>query len=527
MHVNAADVTFRHRTTTQCVRSVSMPHILVLIALSLATLTAPVVAQDQPFEQDYGAPPVSPTAADERLAAVEQKRQLQERSLVRNVPFDNIGPTIISGRVVDVDVNPDDPTHFYVAYASGGLWRTTNNAQSFEPLFDEQSSMTIGDIFVDWDDGETIWVGTGENNSSRSSYAGTGVFVSRDRGETWEHRGLDESHHVGRIVVHPNDPRTLWVAAMGHLYSPNEERGVYKSTDAGATWQKTLYVGPNTGAIDLVIDPREPDVLYAAMWERARRAWDFDEDGRGSGIYKSNDGGATWTLLTTDDRGFPTGPGVGRIGLAVYPQNPNIVYALLDNQYRRPEDEVDERPALTKDMLREMTRAEFLRVGEEALEDYLLRNGFPASYTTQSIFEMVRDGELEPVALVEYVEDPNRELFETPVIGAQVYRSDDGGQSWRLTHDDYIDEMYYSYGYYFGEVRVAGDDPDRLPVGKPLEGVSFLLVGVGGHGGDAFVRFCASGRSEGRRQPLGHSDRVDAAGYRLRKTSTPPFISMV
>ena len=418
-------------------------------------------------------PPVAPTSAEARLARFESKARLQANSLVANVPLRNIGPAVMSGRVVDVDVWPDDPSHFYVAYASGGLWKTTSGGTTFTPLFDDQAAMTFGDIAVDWEHGgrtsETIWAGTGENNSSRSSYAGTGVYKSTDGGRSWQHMGLAETHRTGRIVLHPDDPNTVWVAAIGALYSPNEERGVYKTTDGGETWRKTLFVNDTTGAIDLVIDPTDPDVLYAATWHRERKAWNFVEAGTGSGIYKSTDGGETWRLLSTEASGLPTGADVGRIGLAIYPGDPDVLYALIDNQARRPEEVDEETPALTRERVREMSREEFLEVGAEALEDYLERNGFPAAYTAQSILEMIEGGELEPIALVEYLEDANESLFETPVIGAEVYRSGDGGRTWQKTHAHYLDNVYYSYGYYFGEIRVAPDDPQKIYImGVPI-----------------------------------------------------------
>jgi photosystem II stability/assembly factor-like uncharacterized protein len=392
---------------------------------------------------------------------------------VANVPFRNVGPTVMSGRVTDVDVSPSDPTTFYVAYASGGLWRTTSGGADFEPLFDEHASMTLGDIAVDWrdpeGDGETIWAGTGENNSSRSSYAGTGLYKSTDGGQTWQHLGLADTEHTGRIVLHPDDPETAWVAAIGALYSPGPDRGVYKTTDGGTTWDQVLFVNENAGAIDLVIDPSDPDVLYASAWERTRRAWDFTEAGAGSGIYKSTDGGDSWALVTTPDSGFPTGPEVGRIGLAIFPGDPQILYASVDNQGRRPEEDAEADTLLTKDALRAMSREAFLALAEEEINDFLDRNGFPLSYTAQSVLDMVRTGKIEPIALVEYLEDANRELFDTPVIGAEVYRSNDGGRTWRRTHEGFIDDLFFSYGYYFGEIRVAPDDPERVYLlGVPL-----------------------------------------------------------
>ncbi|ARA92880.1 glycosyl hydrolase [Rhodothermaceae bacterium RA] len=418
----------------------------------------------------------TPTPAEPRLRGFDQRRALIEGSLVRNLELHNIGPTVMSGRVVDLDVNPADPTTFYVAYASGGLWKTTTNGIAFTPLFDAEAVMTLGDIAVDWRHGETIWAGTGENNSSRSSYAGTGVYRSTDGGATWVHRGLAETQRIGRIVLHPDDPNTLWVAALGPLYTTSPHRGVYKTTDGGATWTQTLFVDDTTGVVDLVLDPTNPDVLYAAAWHRLRRPWDFIESGGGSGIYKSTDGGNTWTRLTTPGSGFPTGAGVGRIGLAVFPGNPALLYALLDNQDRRPPEEEEAQEGLVREDFLGMTRDALLALDAALLEAYLRDNRFPAKYSAQRVREMVERGEIQPAALAEYLDDANAQLFDTPVIGAEVYRSDDGGQTWRRTHEDYIDNLYYSYGYYFGEIRVDARNPDKLY----LLGVPILTSDDGG-----------------------------------------------
>ena len=172
------------------------------------------------------------TPADDRIKSFEKRLELKNKSYAKGLEFRNVGPVVMSGRVVDIDVNEKDPTHFYAAYASGGLFVTKNNGITFDPVFDKQEVMTIGDIAVDWDKG-TIWVGSGENNSSRSSYSGTGVFKSTDWGKTWKNTGLPESHHIGRIIIHPGNPDIVWVAVLGHLYSPNEERGLYKTVDGG------------------------------------------------------------------------------------------------------------------------------------------------------------------------------------------------------------------------------------------------------------------------------------------------------
>lgn len=417
--------------------------------------------------------PVAATSLADRETAESVRAKLYEQSAFKSVPNVNVGPTVMSGRVADIDVSPFDPTHFYVAYASGGLWRTRNNGQSFEPIFDYEPSMTIGAIAVRWSASgdDDIWVGTGESNSSRSSYAGTGVYRSVDGGETWTSLGLGATQHTGAIALHPENPNVAWVAAVGHLYSSNEERGVYRTEDGGATWTRALYVNDHTGGISLEIDPSNPNVLYAAMWERERRAWNFVESGSGSGIYKSIDAGRTWRKLSTEKSGFPTGEGVGRIGLSVFAGNPAIVYALLDNQDRRPADPDDagDDSGLTRDDLRSMTRTQFLALEKKDIEDYLSANRFPRKYDYDTVRKMVADRTIEPVALVEFVEDANTRLFETQVVGAELYRSDDGGESWRKTHDEYIDGLYSSYGYYFGVVAVSPLNVDEVFIlGVPL-----------------------------------------------------------
>ncbi|HED07551.1 MAG TPA: glycosyl hydrolase [Ignavibacteria bacterium] len=409
-----------------------------------------------------------PTKASQRFEAFKQKQKLQQNSLLKNVKLRSIGPSIMSGRVVDIDVSPVDPTNFYVAYATGGLWITRDNGISFTPLFDNEVSMTIGDIAVDWNHGETIWIGTGENNSSRSSYAGTGIYKSNDKGKTWQYTGLAETQHIGRIIISPDDPNTVWVAALGHLYSPNKERGVYKTTDGGKTWKQTLFIDDNTGAIDLVIDPNNTNVLYAAIWHRIRRAWNFVESGKTSGIYKSKDGGETWELLTTKQSGFPTGNGVGRIGLAVYKNNPQIIYAIVDNQDHRAKKEGKEKPAITKEMLKNISVKDFLNLNEDDLNNFLDTKDFPRKYSAAKIFDMVRKGKIKPKALVDYLTDANRNLFNTPVIGAEVYRSDDAGKTWKKTNKDYLDDLFYTYGYYFGEIRVEpNNDKSVYIMGVP------------------------------------------------------------
>lgn len=405
-----------------------------------------------------------------RSSALESRNKLIQESSAAHIQSTNIGPTIFSGRVTDIDVNPNDPSIFYVAYATGGLWKTENNGTTFTSLFDYQPVMTIGDISVNWDNG-IIWVGTGEVNSSRSSYAGNGLYKSTDWGKNWEYKGLPESHHIGRIITHPKNDNVIWVAVLGHLYSTNKERGVYKSIDGGSTWNKTLYINNNTGAVDLIIDPDDENILYATTWERSRRAWNFQESGEGSGIYKSIDAGNTWVKLNTPESGFPTGNGVGRIGLTIANKDGrSYVYAIVDNYNRRPKENNEENlDKIDKDLLRNISKDEFSKLENDKIEKYLRDNNFSEKHTAISIKSKIANEEIKPVHLVEYIENANALLFDTPVVGAEVYKSIDGGDNWDKTHTDYLDGVFSSYGYYFGMIAVNPSNHNQLYImGVPI-----------------------------------------------------------
>ncbi len=422
---------------------------------------------------------IKATSAQERLKSIDQRKQLLSRSTLNETGFRNIGPSIMSGRVVDIEVNPQDPTEFYVAYASGGLWHTQNNGQSFAPIFDSVDVLTIGDIAVNWQN-RHIWVGTGEVNSSRSTYAGLGVYRSANNGKSWEYLGLPESHHIGKIQLSAKDPNTAWVAVLGHLYSESKDRGIYKTTDAGKTWNQTLALDANTGAIDVDMDPSNEQVLYAAMWYRTRTASNFEESGKTSGIYKSTDGGDKWTLISTPTSGFPSGDGVGRIGLAVYPKNPSIVYAIVDNNFHQPDTAVQKAADTSRYVLRDfkaLTVDQFLALDDKKLNAFLKspRNGIPTKYSAENIKQDVKSGKLAPNCIWDYLYDANTALFETPIYGAQVYRSDNAGLSWVKTHAKPI-ELYSTYGYYFGKVFVSPSNPDKIAI----TGVSVLLSTDGG-----------------------------------------------
>ena len=396
-----------------------------------------------------------------------------QTSLVKNVPFVNIGPTIMSGRIVDVDVNPNKPTEFYAAYASGGLWFTNNNGTSFTSVTENAPTQNMGDVAVDWNNG-TIWIGTGESNSSRSSYAGIGILKSTDKGKTWQNVGLKNSQHIGKIIINKNNPNEVVVGVIGNLYTPNAERGIFKTSDGGKTWKSVLFIDENTGVIDISASPTNSNILYAATWERNRKAWNFDGDGENSAIYKSTDAGETWSKLTIEGSGFPTGKGIGRIGLAAF--NNDIIYALLDNQFLRPEDVKKDSEGLKKDDLRNMSTSDFLKLENKRLNLYLKENDFDSKYTAEFVKESVKKGKIVPNDLVSYLEDANFVLLNSEVIGAELYKSIDGGKTWKKTHDTYLDDVYSSYGYYFGTIAVNTSNENQVYIG----GVPLLKSDNGG-----------------------------------------------
>lgn len=241
--------------------------------------------------------------------------------------FRSIGPALTSGRISDIAIHPSDPRVWYIGAASGGIWKTENAGTTWRPIFDGEGSYAIGALAIAPSDPLIIWAGTGENNSQRSVGYGDGVYRSIDGGVTWKNMGLKHSGHIGRIAIDPTDPLTVYVAAQGPLWSGGGDRGVYKTTDGGATWTLVL-AGANewTGASEVHLDPRDPKIVYAVMWQRFRRQWGFIDGGPGSGIHKSTDGGKTWTTLTS---GLPSGD-LGKIGLAISPVDPPTIYAVIE-----------------------------------------------------------------------------------------------------------------------------------------------------------------------------------------------------
>ncbi len=349
-------------------------------------------------------------------------------TLFDKLAWRNLGPFRTGAWLTAIAV-PETPqtAHlytFYLGFRNGGVWKTVNNGTTFEPVFDAQSSLSIGAIDVAPSDPNIVWVGTGEAYSARSSYSGDGVYKSADAGKTWTHMGLRDTQHISRLLIHPKNPNIVYVAAMGHLFTPNEERGLFRTDDGGKTWKKILYVDNNTGVIDLVLNRRNPDVVFAVTYELKRKPWDLDIGGPGSGIWKTTNGGKTWTKLTG---GLPAGR-IGRIGIDLYQANPNVLYAIVENANpRKPTEQ-----------------------------------------------EAARDRE--------------RPKPSETVIGNQVYRTDDGGKTWRMTHDPSI-TVGSKAAYSFNIIRVNPGDVNHIAVisdampnssdgGKTWQGTSWPPKGM-------------------------------------------------
>lgn len=263
----------------------------------------------------------------DKPAAAEVKDPMNAGTFT-GLPLRAIGPAVTSGRVIDLAVDPKDPRVIYLAAASGGVWKTTNAGTTWSPIFDGQISYSIGTVVLDPNNSNVVWVGTGENNSQRSVGYGDGVYKSLDGGKSWSQMGLKASEHIGKIVIDPRNSDVVYVAAQGPLWSAGGDRGLYKSTDGGKEWKKVLEVSEHTGVSDLVIDPRNPDVLYAASYQRRRHVWTLINGGPESALHKSTDGGATWRKIS---KGLPA-EDMGRIGLAISPINPDVLYAVVESK---------------------------------------------------------------------------------------------------------------------------------------------------------------------------------------------------
>lgn len=345
----------------------------------------------------------------ERLAMYEVHEQMRNSSTFSELHWQFIGPTNISGRCTDVEaVGPKGLSYtIWVATASGGIWKSINEGVTFTPVFENQGTSTIGDLAVSPSNPDIVWAGTGEANIFRSSNPGCGVWKTINGGDTWEHMGLEETFTISRILVHPDNPDVVYVAASGHEWTENKDRGLYKTTDGGKTWDKILYKGRETGVNDMVMDPRDPDVIYATTWQRTRLKWNDPrtyETHKNNGIWKTTDGGKSWQRLSD---GLPESKYMGRTGIDIARSRPDIIYAFVD--------------------------------------DY-------------EVAFKAEEGELDAYGRPK----------ENVIKGATLYRSDDRGESWKqvsgLTEETkkYMSGHSGTYGWVFGQVRIDPNDENRV-----------------------------------------------------------------
>jgi len=343
--------------------------------------------------------------ADDLRAAYDTYRSMQRGSPYAPLRWQPLGPTNISGRATDIAVaDRGSSRRIYAAYATSGVWQTDDNGTTWQPIFENYASTSIGDLATAPSNPDVLWVGTGEANIFRASMPGVGIYKSTDGGRTFTHAGLADTQTIARIIVHPTNPDIVYVAASGHEWTDNENRGVFKTTDGGRSWRKVLYRSPRTGAIDLVMDPGNPNVLYAAMWQRIRRKWSDPRVEPGyqeSGIWKTSDGGQSWTEANT---GLPLAQYRGRIGIDIARSNSSVLYAFVDSY----------------------------------------EPGAPP-----------REGERDAY---------ERPIMEARIHGAEIYRSDDRGSSWRKVSETnaFMSAHSGTYGWVFGQIRVDPKDDKTI-----------------------------------------------------------------
>ena len=403
-----------------------IPSLSVALAASVAVLCAAAPAR---------AAAQHPTTAAERAAAWADHQSMERDSYFRGLAWRADGPVQTGARVSSIAIPPGNTGTIYVGVGTGGLWKTVNNGITWRPIFDHQSTFAIGDVAVSQSDPNIVWVGTGEDQPRYAGYAypGTGIFKSVDAGASWSPMGLAETQHIAKVIIHPTNPNVVYVAAMGHLWSPNAERGVFRTRDGGAHWQKVLFVDDSTGVSDMALDPRDPRTLYAWAWQI--------EQGRAGGLFKSTDGGDHWRRITA---GLPHGM-LGRAGLDVAPGNPNVVYLFLDN---RAPATVKGRPFVGGQVYRSDDRGEHWR-----------------QVNTQDLYDVfgVFGWKFTDVRV-----DP-RNADHVYILGNRGFQSNDGGATWRRIGDRIL-RVHHTDGRALHldqhELVIDPSNPDRLLLGN-------------------------------------------------------------
>ncbi|MEA1876562.1 MAG: hypothetical protein U9N86_06825 [Bacteroidota bacterium] len=399
--------------------------------------------------------------------------QVPDENVFGAVHYRSIGPTRQGGRYIDFAVYENNPSIFYAALASGGVWRTDNNGISFKSVFDNAGPISVGDIAMDQNDPDILWVGTGEANNSRTAYYGDGIYKTTDGGVNWENMGLEGSQHIGRIIIHPDNSKILWVAAEGPLYSNNDECGVFKTTNGGKSWKKVLSVmrdGKHIGVVDLVIEPGNPDILYAAAYDKEREPWTFNAGGPASGIYKSIDGGKKWNKLEV---GLPGGI-IGRIGVDVSASHPNILYANIEN--------CNVEGLTTEERWDLMKNGQPLGKGQSEIGDEVYRSD-DYGKTWKKVGDKIGGG---PAYYYQQIIIDPTDSEHVYVLGMRMYETRNGGEEWGRpfrfggdNHALWIDKnnpkhLVLGYDHGMGITYDAGENwyhPDFKDVGQ------FVAVG--------------------------------------------------
>ncbi len=386
------------------------------------------------------------TPAKDKDAAYAKRLQMESDSPFGGIAWRNIGPEKQSGRVMMINSPESKPNQIYLAFATGGLFRTEDEGQSWTSVWENQSSCGIGDFALS-KDGQTIYLGTGEANNQRTSYAGTGMFKSTDAGKTWSFIGLPESQHIARVIIDPKDENTVWVAVMGHLYSENPERGLYKTSDGGKTWNLVLQKDEWTGCTDIQLNPKNGKVGLAAMYTRDRRAWNFLESGPGSGVHRTEDGGKTWQPISS----LPSGNNSGRVGLAWARSNEKIVYAFVENPGKNEDwEDDDERVPTGKLTIRRFARVDeaiFVEIDPATLKEFWTTYG-PKDSKVEDVVKAVKDKKMTMIEVRAQIEKRNPNAFDPGQNADEIYKSVDGGKTFaRMRKLGQLGGYYYDRAF--------------------------------------------------------------------------------